>query len=176
MEFFSSATHLLWVRIVLALVVVAMLARGPKPRTAILCALVAVALANGLTDVLKALLPVHRPFQELPLAMLGHYPPQPDKYTSMGTASAHSANMAAVAFATSYYLRWWGAPWVAVALVTGLSRIYLGVHYPSQVLLGWLCGVAAAFLVIKTWERVRRRPESVETEDIISRFEVNTMD
>jgi undecaprenyl-diphosphatase len=163
MDFFSSATSLLWIKIVLATLVVAMIARGPRCRTAILVALFAVALANELTDLFKALVPMHRPFQELPLSLLGHYPPNPEKYTSMGTASAHSANMAAVAMATTYYLRGWGIPWIVVALLTGLSRIYLGVHYPSQVLFGWTSGIAMAFLVIKTWELILTRRKSVVT-------------
>jgi undecaprenyl-diphosphatase len=79
---------------------------------------------------------------------------------SYGTASAHAANMAAVAFVTTYFLGKWGYPWIVVAFLTGLSRIYMGLHYPSQVLLGWFCGAFSAFLVIKTWEaylRVRHR-------------------
>jgi undecaprenyl-diphosphatase len=165
MDFFSSATSLLWVKIALGVLVVAMVAWGPKSRTAILCALVAVVLANAITDVLKAGLPMHRPFQELPNELLAHLPKNPSKYTSMGTASAHSANMAAVAMATSWNLRWWGTPWILVAILTGLSRIYLGVHYPSQVLFGWICGVFAAFVVIKTWELIRKRRTIVESND-----------
>lgn len=38
----------------------------------------------------------------------------------------------------------WGS--VALILLIGLSRIYLGVHYPSQVLAGWIFGVLILYL------------------------------
>jgi diacylglycerol kinase family enzyme len=37
------------------------------------------------------------------------------------------------------------AVWVAVAVVVGLDRIFLGAHYPSDVLGGWLLGALVAF-------------------------------
>jgi len=37
--------------------------------------------------------------------------------------------------------RWFWASAVSIVLMIGLSRIYLGVHFPSQVFFGWLTGV-----------------------------------
>jgi undecaprenyl-diphosphatase len=50
-----------------------------------------------------------------------------------------------------------------LSLIIGLSRIYLGVHYPSDVLAGWCAGIAWALLcaVVARW--LQRRGE-VETE------------
>ncbi len=115
-------------------------------------------LANGITDVLKAGFQGLRPSVELADAII-----RVDRLTSFGTASAHSANMAAVAYVFTRTFGVWGIPWIVVALMTGLSRIYVGVHYPTQVLLGWSCGVLAAFMVTETWEaflRVRSRRTS----------------
>lgn len=80
-----------------------------------------------------------RPCVELPDVHL-----RVDTMTSFGTASAHSANMAAVATAFTFYFGWRAWPWWVVAFMTGLSRIYVGVHYPSQVLFGWLTGIIVA--------------------------------
>jgi undecaprenyl-diphosphatase len=65
----------------------------------------------------------------------------------------------------------WAAPWpspalrrAALALAAlfalgiGFSRVYLGVHYPSDVLGGLLLGTAWSALALLWWERVREGP------------------
>ena len=42
---------------------------------------------------------------------------------------------------------------VIMALLGGLSRVYLGVHYPTDVLAGWALGGTLTFLAITQWER-----------------------
>jgi undecaprenyl-diphosphatase len=87
--------------------------------------------------------------------------PRPDasltEASGFSFPSGHSAMSMAVygclAFALARACR--GFPRVACALVgavlvaaIGLSRIYLGVHYPSDVLAGWITGAA---IVTATW-------------------------
>lgn len=152
--FWSDANKWTWVRICLLAIVVAMLWRGPKSRKAILLTLIAVGLSNELTDILKATFPQLRPCVELSDLYL-----RTGKLTSFGTASAHSANMAAVATVFLRRMGPWGYIWVAVALFTGLSRIYLGVHYPNQVLLGWTCGIGMALLTTEVYRWFEKRKE-----------------
>ena len=155
--FFSEATKDNVVRAALLLLIVALIAAGKKTRKTVLLALVAWPLADGLTNVLKHAFQVARPAIDDPtnvIERVGHL-------TSYGTASAHSANMACIAFVFTYYLGWWGTPWIVVAVLTGLARIYVGVHYPSQVLLGYVCGIFCGLLVVKTWEaytKLRNKP------------------
>ena len=50
---------------------------------------------------------------------------------------------------------------ILVTLVVGLSRIFLGVHWPTDVLAGWCVGAAWAlgcWLVEGLWERRHGRP------------------
>ncbi|WP_319461576.1 phosphatase PAP2 family protein [Micromonospora sp. RTP1Z1] len=68
-------------------------------------------------------------------------------------------------------LRW--ALWVAailLAVVTGVSRIALGVHFTSDVLGGWLLGVAvvaATAAAFRTWRtRTGRRPARTAREGV----------
>lgn len=61
--------------------------------------------------------------------------------------SDHAAAAFAIAFAVLAVSRWAGVGFLAAATVIGLSRIALGLHYPSDVLAGMLVGWAAAALV-----------------------------
>ena len=42
----------------------------------------------------------------------------------------------------------WGVPFVTLAVVISLTRLYLGVHYPSDVLAGAIIGAAIALAVV----------------------------
>lgn len=47
--------------------------------------------------------------------------------------------------------------WIAaitLSTMVGLSRIYLGVHFPSQVLAGWLTGILVVILFVQVEERL----------------------
>lgn len=158
-KFLSEATNYGWFKALLLLLVIVMVTRGGRGRKAALCALIAFPLANGLTDLWKNLGQMPRPFQELSDVHL-----RAGWSNSFGTASAHSANMAAVATAFILSVGWWGSPWVPIAVLVGISRIYVGVHYPYQVVLGWTMGILAGFAVTQAWDRIAARRSHVQEE------------
>jgi undecaprenyl-diphosphatase len=120
-----------------------------------LCALlmvVSVIVADPLTNrVIKPLFARERPCrQELHVVMRISGAEGPS------FPSSHAVNMAAIAAVlVSFYRRaWW--VWVMLAGTVGFSRVYVGVHYPGDVLFGWILGATIGGAVVKV---VRRRYE-----------------
>jgi undecaprenyl-diphosphatase len=62
--------------------------------------------------------------------------------------SSHATNISAVAVLFSFFYRKGIPVFLLIAFTVGLSRIYVGVHYPADVLFGFTVGTGIAFLLI----------------------------
>lgn len=90
-----------------------------------------------------------------PYLLLGFEPLIPP----LGDASFPSGHTAACfAAATAVFSRdkRWGVAAYAFGALMGVSRLYLGVHFPTDVLAGALLGMLMAWLVIGLWERKKQ--------------------
>lgn len=140
-----SVTHLGGATISIGLaVVLGLLPRAELSAAGALGAF-ALVLSHGLVQLLKRR--INRPRPRLPIGFesLAH---APDRFSF---PSGHSAASMAVAVPVALAL---GVPFalliLPLAALVGLSRCYLGVHYPGDVLAGWLLalvGVGAGLLM-----------------------------
>ena len=64
--------------------------------------------------------------------------------SSLSFPSAHAANIFGAATALTMFYRRWAGAFFAVAVCVGYSRVYVGVHYPSDVLGGAVLGTGTA--------------------------------
>ena len=75
--------------------------------------------------------------------------------------SSHSANWAAASVVACFFFRRLARVLVPLTILVGLSRIYNGVHYPSDVLAGWVLGAGSGAFVLAAaewlWGSVGRR-------------------
>lgn len=118
-------------------------------RSLMLKALASVAVALGLSYVCGALWPHPRPF----VIGLGHvfFAHKP----TSSFPSNHTIIIAAFAFALILDRRWarWGWLALAGALLVGTSRVYLGVHFPLDIVGGLLLAPLAAAITVPVWQR-----------------------
>lgn len=122
---------------------------GQAQRSLMLKALASVAVALGLSYVCGALWPHPRPF----VIGLGHvfFAHKP----TSSFPSNHTIIIAAFAFALILDRRWAGWGWLALAgaLLVGTSRVYLGVHFPLDIVGGLLLAPLAAAITVPVWQR-----------------------
>ena len=74
--------------------------------------------------------------------------------TSFGTPSGHAQNAVSVWGIIAAGIR---KPWAwitagALAFLIGFSRLYLGVHFVHDVMVGWLIGIVVLWLFLRFWD------------------------
>ena len=65
--------------------------------------------------------------------------------------SNHAANMSGLAMIFSTIYRQYKYIFWGIAGMVIFSRVYIGVHYPSDVIAGWFIGTLYGLLLVKSW-------------------------
>lgn len=105
--------------------------------------MVAVAASYLVVDLLmKPLIDRQRPFELFDLQLIVDPP------TTSSFPSGHTASSFAAAASIFHYSRKAGIPALVMASAVGISRVYLCVHWPSDVIAGAVVGIVVAYVAI----------------------------
>ena len=135
---------------------------GWKGRLLVVMALLLLVVSNAVSEQLKQLFQRPRPCLALETVRLlvGC------SKTNFSFPSSHASNITAQALLFAYSYRPIAVPLFLVAAGVGYSRVYVGVHYPLDVVGGILVGLACgAVFIFLTREVERRLPKRQPTSD-----------
>lgn len=123
---------------------------GKQGRILVLFVILAIVLADQISStMLKPLVARLRPCKALEgFRLLVHCG------SRYGFPSSHAANAASVGVLLSLHYRRWTWVWMVLILLNGLSRTYVGVHYPGDVFAGWLLGALIGWALYRAYLRV----------------------
>lgn len=135
---------------------------GWKGRLLVVMALLLLVVSNAVSEQLKQLFQRPRPCLALETVRLlvGC------SKTNFSFPSSHATNITAQALLFAFFYRPIAVPLFVVAAAVGYSRVYVGVHYPLDVVGGILVGLACGvFFIFLTCEVERRLPKRQPTSD-----------
>ncbi len=140
------------------------------------------ALATGLADLISSRLIKPLVARPRPCKVLDHVyywkkkkdlwlltTPEKGYKSSYSFTSSHAANSMAMAFFIGLYYRKYLIWLISFSLLIGISRLYVGVHYPSDVIGGFCVGIFMAlwikylldFFLLKREIREKKRSNSL---------------
>ncbi|MDL2252404.1 phosphatase PAP2 family protein [Odoribacter sp. OttesenSCG-928-J03] len=156
MELFSS--YACWV-VICAIVIVAMLHYKHKKMGRISALFLVSSIAtNGLiNNILKVIIARPRPSQEQSLNEIIHLLESTGISYSFFSAHSSSSFCLAVFSALFFRKKWYTITILAWALLVSYSRIYVGKHYPIDVITGILFGSLLGFLGFRLFTRYQKK-------------------
>lgn len=108
----------------------------------------------SVNNIIKNFFKVPRPFSTGKITCV-----RPETATGYSFPSGHTQNTATwtSAFAIKYKKRWMIAGSIVLTLAVGFSRLYLGAHYPSDVIAGIILGLTISFFGSVIYDRIKNK-------------------
>jgi len=152
MPFITNADN--WAIPIFLLIVFLGFKAGKKGKISLAILILALAFTDSIcAQILKPLFERVRP-SHVSMDGLNLLVPKGGKWSM---PSNHAANIFALAVVLSYFYDRIKIPLFILASLIALSRVYVGVHYPSDVIVGGLLGYAIGWLAITSWVIIKMR-------------------
>ena len=143
MPFVTESDH--WIIPMVIIWLLLIIFGGKKGRTAAILLIFIITLSDQLSSsVIKPLVGRIRPCYALENARKIIHQAHSNSFPS-----SHAANMAAAATLFSVYYKRYKWIFIFLALLVAYSRIYVGVHYPGDVVAGAVLGVLCTLFVLQ---------------------------
>jgi len=139
-----------WIIPIIGLVAMLLFRGRKKARTVLLLVLLSVAVTDVFCyRLLKPAVGRKRPSHTLEDARIVD-----GRRGTLGFPSNHAANITVAVTVLSYYYRFLLIPGIVLIGVVAFGRVYVGVHYPLDVICGALIGMMIALTVIKAGSKL----------------------
>lgn len=118
--------------------------RSNKNRIMVICAFIALVISEILAKIAGQFHSNYQPFAELP-----NVNKLVEKAVNNSFPSDHTIIFFSFCITFWLFKRGWGFLWGILAVLVGISRIWVGVHYPADVLVGAIISIISAMIVYK---------------------------
>jgi undecaprenyl-diphosphatase len=156
-----ASNKFIWIPLYLLLFFLIYREYGVKTLVILFLGIVLIAASDQLTSgLIKNLVERPRPSHEVALTGEVHLV---DNYSGgkYGFPSSHSSNSFALAVFIILLIgkryNWIKYVVLSYAILVAYSRIYLGVHYPGDVICGMIIGIILGFFFYKIWGNIDKR-------------------
>jgi len=118
--------------------------RRNKNRIMVICAFITLVISDLFAKIAGQFHSNNQPFAELP-----NVNRLVEKAVNNSFPSDHTIIFFSFCITFWLFKRGWGILWVILAVLVGISRIWVGVHYPADVLVGAIISIVSATIVYK---------------------------
>ena len=100
-----------------------------------------------IVEIIRYFLPKSRPFVENSVNLLMNHSQEP------AFPSGHAAFYFAIATIIYFYNKKAGLLFIAASFLISLSRVFAGIHWPSDILVGAVIGILSGFFILRSSQK-----------------------